>query len=267
MTPKLTYNCPEKWENMKLGLISHHCQACDKEIHDFTKLSKEEIILYLLQNRHKEVCGRINPSQLDYRHEELTIIIESLIKKHKNTNLAFFILAAGSLALISCENRTPQNPKSQTGQIDPMIWYHSDSCQGHKTQEKNDGVIIPPAIPVMGIIAVEPDTSENRMFAEVMPEFVGGMDSLYSFILANIKYPDWEKQNKIEGTVYVSFIVNEEGIVTKPEIERSVPGSKNFDKEVLRVVSLMPKWIPASEKGKNVSIQYFLPMRFKLKDS
>ena len=98
---------------------------------------------------------------------------------------------------------------------------------------------------------------------EFMPEFKGGIDSLSSFIKQNLIYPDWEKKNKIQGRVIVSFVVDKNGKIQSPEILRSVEGSKNFDNEVLRMINSMPLWIPGRSNRKNVDVQFTLPIHFK----
>src|SRR5690606_18408431 len=99
---------------------------------------------------------------------------------------------------------------------------------------------------------------------EKMPEFIGGLDSLTSYLKTTLHYPKWEKENKIEGTVYVSFVINKEGKIENPRILRSVKDSKNFDNEVLKIINEMPDWIPGEQDGKKVKVQYNLPIRFKL---
>lgn len=94
---------------------------------------------------------------------------------------------------------------------------------------------------------------------EVMPEFKGGMDALIKYMGANIKYP---KESKKEGTVYVSFVVDEKGKITNAEITKSVVDV--LDKEALRVVKNMPNWKPGKDKGKNVKVKMTLPISFKL---
>ena len=97
-----------------------------------------------------------------------------------------------------------------------------------------------------------------------MPEFVGGVDSLMSYLKTNINYPKWEKENKIKGTVYVSFTVDKEGKIKNSKILNSVYKAKNFDKEVLQVIDNMPDWKPGMNHGEKVDVQYMIPVRFTL---
>jgi TonB family protein len=99
---------------------------------------------------------------------------------------------------------------------------------------------------------------------EEMPVFNGGNDSMFIYINNNLQFPEWEKQNKIEGTVYVSFVINREGGINDIKIIRSVENAKNFDQEVKRIITEMPQWTPGRQRGEKVSVRYTLPISFKL---
>ena len=55
-----------------------------------------------------------------------------------------------------------------------------------------------------------------------------------------------------------------EELISKPTILRSILNYPSFDKEVLRLIELMPNWIPGENNGKNVIVEYNLPFQFKL---
>ena len=102
-------------------------------------------------------------------------------------------------------------------------------------------------------------------FAEKMPEYKEGMDAMFAFVKKNLKYPSYERDHKIEGNVYVRFVVEKDGSLTHPQIMKSVVGSKNFDAEVIRIINKMPKWSPGQNQGKDVAVYMTLPIQFKLK--
>ena len=95
--------------------------------------------------------------------------------------------------------------------------------------------------------------------SETMPEFPGGNTALMSFIQQNIQYPD--PDICITGKVIVQFIISTDGNITNAKIVRSV--HPKFDKEALRVVKLMPKWKPGTQKGKPVAMEYTIPVSFR----
>lgn len=100
------------------------------------------------------------------------------------------------------------------------------------------------------------------MVVEEMPEYPGGLDGLKDFIVENVKYPEQAKKNKVEGKVFVSFVIDEQGNVTNAKVVRTV--DPELDKEALRVVNQMQKWTPGKEKGETVKVQFTLPIQFAL---
>ncbi len=99
--------------------------------------------------------------------------------------------------------------------------------------------------------------------AEVMPEFPGGEDALFSFLSKNLRYPMFERENGITGVVFVSFVVNSTGEIDQIEILRSP--SSGFNEEVIRVVKKMPVWKAGIQGGQKVPVRFKLPVRFGLK--
>ena len=97
---------------------------------------------------------------------------------------------------------------------------------------------------------------------EQMPQFPGGDMELMRFLSSNVKYPVIAQENKIEGKVIVRFIVNSKGQIENAEVIRGC--DPLLDKEALRVIRLLPDWIPGKQKGVNVSVNYSLPVAFRL---
>ena len=78
----------------------------------------------------------------------------------------------------------------------------------------------------------------------------------------NLKYPVEAAMDGIEGRVIVQFIVRPTGKVVDAEVVRGIAPS--LDKEALRLINIMPNWIPGRQKGKAVNVRYTLPITFKL---
>lgn len=104
---------------------------------------------------------------------------------------------------------------------------------------------------------------EIFVVVETMPEFPGGQSALFKFINENIKYPPMARENGIDGTIYVGFIIDETGKVTNPTVKRGVRGG-SLNEEALRVVKLMPSWVPGEQRGKKVKVAYTIPIKFVL---
>lgn len=92
------------------------------------------------------------------------------------------------------------------------------------------------------------------------PKFPGGEDSLISFLKKNISYPQEAKLAWMQGKVYVGFLVDKEGKIKDIRLLNSV--SKQLDDEALRVVHMMPDWIPGKTAGSPVDVHFILPIDF-----
>ncbi len=103
---------------------------------------------------------------------------------------------------------------------------------------------------------------ENTIYAlsnvEVKPDFPGGMENLYKFLSKNIVYTDEMKEAEIVGKVFASFIVEKDGSITEVKVLREM--GLGSGKEALRVLKMMPRWIPAQLNGKNVRCSYTIPI-------
>ena len=98
---------------------------------------------------------------------------------------------------------------------------------------------------------------------EQMPEYPGGQAALFEFISKNVKYPDDAVKKKVEGKVFVTFVVDTDGKITDVSLMRKVFPS--LDAEAIRVISAMPNWIPGKQKGQVVRVKYTVPIMFRLK--
>ena len=97
---------------------------------------------------------------------------------------------------------------------------------------------------------------------EQQPQFPGGQNALTQWLGANMKYPKIVEENGIEGRVMMQFIVRSTGEITDIKVARSVDPS--LDKEAIRVISSMPKWIPGKQGGEAVNVRYTMPLTFRL---
>ena len=85
---------------------------------------------------------------------------------------------------------------------------------------------------------------------------------MMSWISNHLKYPVIAAENGIEGKVIVQFVVGKNGAIRDANIVRAL--NPSCDKEALRVVNSMPRWIPGKQNGKEVSVKFTLPITFRL---
>ncbi len=99
--------------------------------------------------------------------------------------------------------------------------------------------------------------------AEKMPEFPGGEDALLNYVKSKARFTPLAAEYKITGTMYVSFVVDENGKVIMPKIERGL--GYGMDEMLLSVVKSIPDFEPAEQNGQKVKIRMMLPVKFELK--
>ena len=106
-------------------------------------------------------------------------------------------------------------------------------------------------------------TADSLFVDDEQPaSFPGGQEALLAFLDQSVRYPEGY-ESCAQGRVVVRFTIDVDGSIVDPKVIRSL--DPPLDKEALRVVGLMPKWIPAKEKGKSKKSIYNLPILIKCK--
>ncbi len=113
-----------------------------------------------------------------------------------------------------------------------------------------------------------PKAPEDKTFEmfdlEKEPTFPGGESAMMQYLGSNIQYPALARENGIQGTVVLTFVIDKVGSVTDVNIVKDIGGG--CGKESVRVVEAMPKWTPGEANGHPVKVRYTLPLRFKFED-
>lgn len=100
-------------------------------------------------------------------------------------------------------------------------------------------------------------------FAASPASFPGGDEALLAYLSTNVKYPAFARDNGIEGTVTVLFVVGVDGSISNVKVAR--PLDPDLESEAVRLVKGMPVWIPATDdNGTPVSSEASLPVKFRL---
>lgn len=122
------------------------------------------------------------------------------------------------------------------------------------------------SIPFMNYLPDETEDPFEEFFVivEDMPSFQGGdINGFVAYISSRLTYPDAARRAGIEGTVILSFIVDEHGRLGMIELIRKL--SPEIDSEAIRVLKGSPRWEPGRQRGKAVKVKFFLPLKFELR--
>lgn len=104
-------------------------------------------------------------------------------------------------------------------------------------------------------------SNEFTTVAEIMPEYIGGIDKMYQYLGKNLKPNDCFTHTISNAKIYVRFIIEKDGEVTSVEFPREV--GCGMDKMIKKVILGMPNWKPGKQGGKTVRVKYTLPIVFK----
>ena len=179
---------------------------------------------------------------------------------------------------------TPPPPTRSTVKFVPPVIKKDEEVQEEKppaveeliekkedigTEDKEGNDEAPPAIdenPSELQVVEEPKVVEDKTYEmfdiQKPPSFPGGEKELLKYLSENIKYPPLARENNIQGTVALTFVVGKNGQVSDVQILKDIGGG--CGKEAVRVVQSMPKWNPGEANGNAVKVRFTLPVRFRL---
>lgn len=138
-------------------------------------------------------------------------------------------------------------------------YYHPNGMVSAMVEYKGDTIIKADEFNENGVQLNENDT---LTFVDKLPEFSSNPEDLYKFLSKRLQYPNWAKENNIEGKVIIRFVVDKNGDVVDVQLIKSA--HPTLDAEALRVVKSMSGWMPGTHAGKLVCVRYTLPIIFKL---
>lgn len=186
-----------------------------------------------------------------------------------------FLLVGLSSTLSSCKSCSNEN-QDQTVELEPVAPDATEAEPGDVVRD-NEGEPAQLDTPDVDVDAIRnrmgtllSDDEINLYFKgneniKEFPQFEGGYNAMVSWISENVSYPQVASNNGIEGRVLVKFDVDASGQVQNVDLAQGVDPA--LDKEAIRVVSAMPKWVPAIDlEGNPAGVKNFvLPINFKLR--
>lgn len=105
---------------------------------------------------------------------------------------------------------------------------------------------------------------EEEVFTvcEVPPSFPGGNALIRSYLQQNLRYPEAAVKAKVDGKVFVSFIVTNQGLIKDVNVLKGY--GFGINEEAIRLVQTMPAWTPGRQSGRPVNVKYNLVIPFDL---
>lgn len=196
-----------------------------------------------------------NPGEEKMDEEMLEKIVQDLELKRPDENMMAYQMPEekpemkAKLNVVETpktEEMTEELKKNQEKQLDG---------EGAKEEKEKAEPIIPPEVE-------DKENPLNFRVVERLPEFPGGPVEFMKWLTRNLKYPASAQQQKIEGRVVVSFIINKDGTTSDIKVTKSA--TPVLDREALRVIRMMPKWKAGEDHGKPCRTMMAIPVVFAL---
>jgi periplasmic protein TonB len=149
--------------------------------------------------------------------------------------------------LTTLEDLAISDPGEVTHHGDPSEWGIPGTCVECETVIGGDD---------------DPKKTYDFVSLQQKPEFPGGEEAMWRYLGNSLIYPEHARQIGLEGTVHVTFVIDEWGNVTKVAVPREIGGG--LDEEAARVIREMPRWSPGKQGGHAVRVAYHLPIVFRL---
>ena len=108
----------------------------------------------------------------------------------------------------------------------------------------------------------EPATPAIYLTADEMPAFPGGAAALSEFYKKYLNYPEAALNRSVSGKVYVTFVVDDKGRLHDPRVVKGL--GSGLDEEAVRLVRLMPWWVPGKLHGAPVWVSLTIPISFRV---
>lgn len=174
--------------------------------------------------------------------------------------------------------RPPNNPPTRSGREKPLQGFATTVVVDSIIEADTSAADVPATnlnpgnTTAGGDSASDENTSDNTgkinpnvivKVPEIFPEFPGGDKKLFEFLRDNIDYPAQARENKTQGYVYITFVVDKRGKISDVKLLRGI--GDGCEEEAISAIRKMPDWIPGRMGGEPVDVQYNLPVNFKLK--
>lgn len=108
----------------------------------------------------------------------------------------------------------------------------------------------------------EEQVEEIFDIVELLPEPVGGYAAFYEHLAKQLKYPKDALKNRVEGKVFVRFVIETDGSLTNFKVLKGI--GSGCDEEAIRVLTTVPNWEPGRQRGRKVRVYRTIPIIFRL---
>lgn len=152
-------------------------------------------------------------------------------------------------------------------------WVASDNKEDKHEQKQVTGPVNPD-LPVGDTDSTDSDENTTvftvaksvapgpvSLIASEMPDIEGGV---LAYLSRHIRYPEDARESNVQGTVFVSFVVEKDGSISNVDVLNKQKVGYGCEEEAIRVIK-SGKWKPGKNNGQAVRVQLTLPVKYQLK--
>jgi protein TonB len=242
--------------NKRYGAYELRMNYHRRLIKSFVVASVAMISVFLISRYTKEVVvidlSKINPDSVVFTTPFVVDQFTTPKPPEKLTPPPAQVQPPDPNSFVAVNDTTPEpvDTSSQLASANPISTVTGTGSIG------TSDTIIPNAGPPAGL------TVHNTSTVDKIPEFPGGIEKFYAYLMTKIHYTNSARGMEVKGRMYAKFIVDEEGFITNVTIVKSL--GYGLDEQVAKVLGDSPKWSPGIARNSPVKTEMILPVNFNL---
>jgi TonB family protein len=246
-----------QWFNPAAWLLKQELQTIHEyEADEYVIRNGMDASTYLLSMIEKTVGTRLFTIANSFNQSLLAKRV-TMLNKSKSRPLArlkyLYVLPISALAIVAFARSEVSNPFMPSNN---QLQYLNEMIVTGYVPQKTGQADVDEKIKT-GTVKRETTTPMNGI-----PSYLTGKSEALKFFARNTKYPISALKAKVEGRVLVKFVVERDGSISDIDIYKGV--SPDLDAEAIRVLNMMPKWIPDKQKGEKEAETFIMPISFRL---
>ena len=246
-----------QWFNPAAWLLKKELQTIHEyEADEYVIRNGMDASTYLLSMIEKTVGTRLFTIANNFNQSLLAKRV-TMLNKGKSRPLArlkyLYVLPISALAIVAFARSEVSNPFMPSNN---QLQYLNEMIVTGYVPQKTGQADVDEKIKT-GTVKRETTTPMNGI-----PSYLTGKSEALKFFARNTKYPISALKAKVEGRVLVKFVVERDGSISDIDIYKGV--SPDLDAEAIRVLNMMPKWIPDKQKGEKEAETFIMPISFRL---
>lgn len=168
-------------------------------------------------------------------------------------------------------NENPEVEVVEDNQLKPIV---SELDKHIGAGDDPEGIVEPVVVDGGGSAGTKEDGNsvangekkKARRYVKNPPEFPGGLEAMLEYMHKKVRYSDVDIDRNVEGTIYISFVVNEDGSIDEIVMEQGIRNGEHLTQKAMDAINAMPRWKPGNDGEEPLRVIVTMPLRFALHD-